>query len=135
MKKIHLFLTLLCMTIGAYAQHNFEIKEGHWCCSHGDPANVTIVNVQEGHLAEAIEELLTSEKPHIEKCRNHKILRITNYKPGNGNNDPIVTLNANDIVALNSLQNFSFETIDLQDVQYSCFSDIIIFRKIIIDFQ
>ena len=110
---------MLCMTLGVYAQpnQNFEIKEGKWWCTHADPNNVTIINVQEGHLADAINELLTSEKPHIQKCREHKILRITNYKPGN-NVDLTVTLNADDIAALNSLNNFGFETIDLQDVQY-----------------
>ncbi|MBQ9213518.1 MAG: hypothetical protein IJ150_06230, partial [Bacteroidales bacterium] len=114
MKKIYLFLTMLCMALGVYAQPAFEIKEGHWWCSHADPANVTIINVQEGHLAEALAELRDSNLPHIQNCRNHKILRIST---GNSNS-PTVTLNAADIAALNSLDNFGFETIDLQDVQY-----------------
>ena len=105
MKKIYLFLTMLCMALGVYAQPAFEIKEGHWWCSHADPANVTIINVQEGHLAEALAELRDSNLPHIQNCRNHKILRIST---GNSNS-PTVTLNAADIAALNSLDNFGFE--------------------------
>lgn len=120
MKKFYLFLIMLVMTLGASAQPNFEIREGTWYKDDSNPVpNVTIINVNEGHLAEALEKLRDGNEPHIQKCREYKILRISNYKPGPAySGDPTVTLNADDITALNSLDNFGFETIDLQDVEY-----------------
>ncbi len=123
MKKLSMLLMMLCVTFATFAQPaapDYEIRKGHWCCAHGDAPNVTILNVEEGHLREAILELLNGNEPHLNDCRNYKILRITNYKPDpDYSGDPTVTLNADDIAALNLLNNFSnFETIDLQDVKY-----------------
>ena len=124
MKKLSMFFMMLCVTIVTLAnrppQESFAIHEGHWRCAHGDEANVTILNVGEGHLREAILELLNGHGKKIEDARERPILRISNYKTGpQYDGDPTVTLNEDDIAALELLNNFpAFETIDLQDVNY-----------------
>lgn len=106
MKKIYLTLIMLVMTLGAFAQ-DYTLSAGKWQCkNYNDPANVVLINCNPGHLAEAIAAIANDAQ-----YNGMKIVRITN-------NGQKVTLNAADIAALNSFDNYSFETIDLQDVQY-----------------